>query len=104
MVQTNNSVTQLLGYNVKRLREGKGWSREDLANRIEMTPQSVSSIELGTRFVTAESMASLSNVFGVPLSRLLATTLESTSEQLKTLPDRDQRVVWALVKVLGEVK
>ena len=104
MVQTNNSVRQIFGYNVKTLREMKGWTREELAKRLDLSGATVSAIESGTKFVTAETLALIANTFAVPLSRLLAATAEATSEQIRSLTDRDQKVVWALVKVLGEVK
>jgi transcriptional regulator with XRE-family HTH domain len=100
----HSTVRYTFGQNIKFLRETKGWSREELAKRVVLTPSTIASIESGSKFCTAETLASLANAFNVPLSRLLATTVESTPEQIRTLPERDQKIVWALVKALGETK
>jgi transcriptional regulator with XRE-family HTH domain len=43
----NENIYKVLGDNVRKLREGKGWTQKDLAFEIDMEPAYISKIELG---------------------------------------------------------
>ncbi len=53
------------------LREEKGLTQEEAAERLEVSRQAVSRWELGTATPTIEKLKSLSRLYGVPLSTLL---------------------------------
>ena len=71
----------MLGENIKILRQQKGFSQETLAQQISVVRQTVSKWEKGLSVPDAEMLNTLSELFEVPVSILLGTTVE---EQKKT--------------------
>lgn len=60
-----------LGRNVRSLREEKGWSQEDYADRADIHRTYVSDIERGRRNPTATVIEKLAKPFEIPAGRLL---------------------------------
>jgi transcriptional regulator with XRE-family HTH domain len=60
-----------LGRNVRRLREEKGWSQEDYADRAGIHRTYVSDIERGRRNPTVTVVEKLANALDVDPGRLL---------------------------------
>lgn len=64
-------IQSRLGLNVRRLREGKGWSQEDYADRAGIHRTYVSDIERGRRNPTVTVVEKLAKPFGVKPGTLL---------------------------------
>lgn len=64
-------VRARLGHNVRRLREEKGWSQEDYADRAGIHRTYVSDIERGRRNPTITVVEKLAGPLGVSAGRLL---------------------------------
>jgi len=62
---------QLFGNNVRRLRESKGWSQEDLAEKADLHRTYVSGIERGVRNPTLTIVFKLADALGVAPAVLL---------------------------------
>ena len=60
-----------LGRNVRRLREAKGWSQEDYADRAGIHRTYVSDIERGRRNPTVTVVEKLARPLGVTAGRLI---------------------------------
>jgi transcriptional regulator with XRE-family HTH domain len=60
-----------LGHNIRQLREAKGWSQEDYADRAGIHRTYVSDIERGRRNPTITVVEKLAGPFGVPPGSLL---------------------------------
>ncbi len=60
-----------LGQNVRRLREAKGWSQEDYADRAGIHRTYVSDIERGRRNPTITVVEKLAEPLGVTAGQLL---------------------------------
>ena len=60
-----------LGLNVRRLREAKGWSQEDYADRAGIHRTYVSDIERGARNPTITVVVKLAKPLGVTPGKLL---------------------------------
>ena len=60
-----------LGLNVRRLREAKGWSQEDYADRAGIHRTYVSDIERGRRNPTITVVEKLASPFAIPPGDLL---------------------------------
>jgi transcriptional regulator with XRE-family HTH domain len=60
-----------LAHNVRQLRQEKGWSQEDYADRADIHRTYVSDIERGRRNPTITIVEKLAVPFGVSASRLL---------------------------------
>ena len=64
-------IRQRLGRNVRRLREEKGWSQEDFADRAGIHRTYVSDIERGQRNPTITVVEKLAKPFDVSSGKLL---------------------------------
>ena len=60
-----------LAQNIRRLRQEKGWSQEDYADRADIHRTYVSDIERGRRNPTITVIEKLALPFGVSAARLL---------------------------------
>lgn len=60
-----------LGRNVRKLREEKGWSQEDYADRAGIHRTYVSDIERGRRNPTITVVEKLAAPFNVPVGRMV---------------------------------
>jgi transcriptional regulator with XRE-family HTH domain len=58
-----------MGARVAEIRRAKGWTQQDLADRLRMEPQSVQRIERGTN-LTIRSLVNLALTLGVATSAL----------------------------------
>lgn len=62
---------EVLGVNIKALREARGWSLSELARQSSIAKGTLSQLEAGTGNPTIETVFSLSNALQVPVSELL---------------------------------
>lgn len=69
---TNVKLHRWFGGNVRRLRMEKGWSQEELGDKLSLTRASISNIELGRQTVTLETFVTLSRCLRVSLDELVA--------------------------------
>lgn len=65
------AVQKRLAQNVKRLRQARGWSQEDLAAEAKLHRNQIGYIEQGERNVGIEAVDKLAVAFGVALGELL---------------------------------
>ena len=56
----------MFGMQVKRIREQRGWSREELGDQMGFSPSTVSNIENGYRSATPDQAKALDAAFGLP--------------------------------------
>ena len=63
-----------------RLRKGKGWSQEELAEKLDVSRQAVSRWENGTALPDAENLRQLSRLLGVSTDYLLNDEYESDDD------------------------
>ena len=59
------------GERLKKEREQKGWSQEELATKIHVSRQSVSKWETGKNYPSIEVIIDLSDLFGITIDELL---------------------------------
>lgn len=60
-----------VGENIKRIREAKGMTQEDLAQMLGVTSSNVSQIESGERGLSIEKGVLIADALGVSLMELL---------------------------------
>ena len=70
-------VRNFLGPGIRRVREAKGWSQEDVARRLQLAGWDVdrtlvARIELRTRCITDIELLALAKMFGVTLDAFMA--------------------------------
>jgi len=75
-------IKKAFGEKVKRLRNKKKLTQEQLAEIIEISPKNLSKIEVGACFVSSETLEKLLNALGVTAEELFANDYIKTSEEL----------------------
>ena len=66
-----------MNYKIAEARIAKGWSQQDLAERLETTQQTIQRYESGARDIKSSVLVSLSKVLGVTISYLLGMENDS---------------------------
>ena len=69
-------ISKLLAGNVKRLRQARGWSQEDLAEAADLHRTYVSGIERGVRNPTISVVSAIARGLGVSPDELLRVDQE----------------------------
>lgn len=64
--------------NIKRLRQSKGWTHEDIAERMNMSPSNWNKIENGYIEVTLTKLEKLAEVFEIPVYQFLIDNSKPT--------------------------
>ncbi len=67
-------LQKVLGQNIKKARNRKHLTQEQLAELVELSPKHISRIEVGTKFVTAESLQRIAAVLQVEPAALFTTS------------------------------
>lgn len=73
-----------LGAQIRKLRDVSSFSQETLAEKIGISRVSLSQIENGTRTVSAEELAKISEIFHIPMEVLLDPTKEVNVEIMES--------------------
>lgn len=59
-----------LGQNIKRLREKKGWTQEELAEKAELHISYIGQIERGLRYPSLKVLFKISDALGIKITDL----------------------------------
>lgn len=76
------NIKQQLGHKIKRLRQKQGYTQEQLAEKMEIATRTLSGIESGKNFVTAETLEKVFEVLEVSSSELFAFDHIKPQEEL----------------------
>lgn len=63
-------IKKILGDNIRRLRNSKGWTQVYLADVLELTPSFFALVESGQRGMSLEVIEALAEIFSVPVASL----------------------------------
>lgn len=69
-MQDPTSARKNLGRRVRRLREKRGWSQEELAHQGGLARSFAGAIERGEKDLRITTLVKLANTFRIPISRL----------------------------------
>lgn len=75
---------------LQKFRKERGWSQEELANRITVSRQAVSKWELGTAVPDTDNIVQLSELFGVTTDYLIKDGLKA--DECLFIDDREENV------------
>jgi transcriptional regulator with XRE-family HTH domain len=75
----------ILGNNLRRYRELRGWSQAELAAKADLSQNYVGYIERGERWPSAEILTGLASALDVPPSQLLSAPEELPVDQSKEI-------------------
>lgn len=102
----------MLSDNIKNLRKNKGFSQEELANKLNVVRQTVSKWEKGYSVPDAEMLKKIAEILETDVSQLLGSSIEETSntdlvaEQLSrineqlVIKNRRTRRIWKAIGVV----
>ena len=76
------NIKKQLGSKIKRLRQKKGYTQEQLAEKMWIATRTLSGIEIGENFVTAETLEKVFDVLEVSGSELFAFDHLKSQEEL----------------------
>ena len=82
-MKKKDTFTRGFGLKVKKLRKAKGLSQEELAEKIDKTVDTISSIERGLSSPRIETAIELSGVLGVPMHELFQVSELSATDRAK---------------------
>lgn len=103
------NIKKEFGTKVKRLRLKRGLTQEQLAERIEIAPRTLSGIESGKNFVTSETLGKMLDVLDITSSELFAfdhikpqdDLKEELLKDIQNLTDRNKiETVYKVVKAV----
>lgn len=101
----------MLNENIKNFRKNKGYTQEELANKLNVVRQTISKWEKGYSVPDAEMLKKLAEIFDTNVSQLLGNTIEQDSnidvlaEQLARINEqliiknRRSRRIWKTIGI-----
>ena len=101
------NIKKQLGSKIKRLRQKKGYTQEQLAEKMGIATRTLSGIEIGENFVTAETLEKVLDVLEVSGSELFAfdhlkpkeDLINESVSELHSIEDRDKiEIIYKIVK------
>lgn len=78
----NNEFYITIGKNIRRLREDNGYTREKLAELVDMNDKFLYEVETGKKGLSAQKMFKLSNTLGVTMEFLISGEQEDNNYTL----------------------
>lgn len=91
-------INKIVGGNLRRLRNLKGYHQEELAELLRVKPSHISEIETGKRGIGKELMARICNVFNIRFSEL---TIEDSTPIIKDETEKEIIFILREAKRLG---
>jgi transcriptional regulator with XRE-family HTH domain len=87
--KTDNSV----GKNIRTLRHQRGWSQEDVANRLGISIPAFSKIETGVTDINLSRLEQIAGIYEVNVINLLSLEAEEAEPQVSTLSIAQKKII-----------
>jgi transcriptional regulator with XRE-family HTH domain len=94
-------VDDIVGLNIRRIRQSKGLLQKELAFDAEMDPSSLSKLERGDYTWTKANLSRLGDALGVPVSAFFADEGRPVAEPIRVAdgaPDRTLRRILVILE------
>jgi transcriptional regulator with XRE-family HTH domain len=90
-----------LGDNIRFYRKQRGWSQEDLADRLDITMLAISNMERNITDVSYSRLKQLAEIFEITISELISLDKEPSEYlKLKTIIKRQEKEIIELQRKL----
>ncbi|MCH3911464.1 MAG: helix-turn-helix domain-containing protein [Limosilactobacillus oris] len=66
---------------IKKLRNSRGWTQPQLADKISVSKQTISNWETGLKVPRMGALQKLAGIFNVPISEIVSDQIENSSNQ-----------------------
>ena len=80
-----NEIYEHIGQKLQEIRGQHGMTQEDLAKKINVSPNTVSRWETATYKINIEDLERLSRLFGIPIWSFLPSGIQAPTEQRQAL-------------------
>jgi transcriptional regulator with XRE-family HTH domain len=87
--KTNKSV----GKNIRTLRHQRGWSQEDVANRLGISIPAFSKIETGVTDINLSRLEQIANIYEVNVINLLSLDVQEAEPQVSNLSIAQKKIL-----------
>jgi len=87
--KTNKSV----GKNIRAMRHQRGWSQEDVANRLGISIPAFSKIETGVTDINLSRLEQIANIYEVNVVNLLSAEIEEGEPQVSNLSIAQRKIL-----------
>jgi len=87
--KTNKSV----GQNIRTIRHQRGWSQEDVANRLGISIPAFSKIETGVTDINLSRLEQIANIYEVNVVNLLSLDVEEIEPQVSNLSIAQKKIL-----------
>ena len=87
--KTNKTV----GKNIRTLRHQRGWSQEDVANRLGISIPAFSKIETGVTDINLSRLEQIANIYEVNVVNLLSLEAEDNAPQVSSLSIAQKKIL-----------
>ena len=87
--KTNKSV----GKNIRTIRHQRGWSQEDVANRLGISIPAFSKIETGVTDINLSRLEQIANIYEVNVTNLLSLETEEAEPQVSNLNVAQKKIL-----------
>jgi len=87
--KTNKSV----GKNIRTLRHQRGWSQEDIANRLGISIPAFSKIETGVTDINLSRLEQIANIYEINVINLLSLDIEEVEPQISNLSIAQKKIL-----------
>ena len=86
MIDTyKKKANKTVGANIRTLRHQRGWSQEDVANRLGISIPAFSKIETGVTDINLSRLEQIANIYEVNVVNLLSLDAEEKEPQVSSL-------------------
>ncbi len=90
-----------LGNKILKLRKEKGYSQEELAEKLGVTRQTISNWELGSTHPNPEQLKGLSKILNVSIDELLDNDIKAVIEEKVSNTEKLAGIIIKILKVFG---
>ena len=94
MAETFTKKTnKFVGKNIRTVRHQRGWSQEDVANRLGISIPAFSKIETGVTDINLSRLEQIANIYDLNVVNLLALDAEESEPQTSSLSIAQKKIV-----------
>lgn len=94
MIDTyKKKANKTVGANIRTLRHQRGWSQEDVANRLGISIPAFSKIETGVTDINLSRLEQIANIYEVNVVQLLSLEIEEVEPQLSNLSIAQKKIL-----------
>ena len=86
-------TNKFVGKNIRTLRHQRGWSQEDVANRLGISIPAFSKIETGVTDINLSRLEQIANIYEINVVHLLALDVEDVEPQTSNLNIAQKKIM-----------